>query len=458
MMRLDDAAREINGYVTMSGISAGRAFSDSRAIEPGGLFVALRGDRFDGHDFVCEVLANGAAAALVDRVWADAHGAGLPLLVVDDTLKGLGLLAAWWRSRFPIPLIGITGSNGKTTVKEMCAAILRAHFGVDAVLATRGNFNNHIGLPLTLLSLEPVHRAAVIEMGMNHPGEITYLTHIAKPTIALVNNAQRAHLEGLGSLESVARAKGEIFAGLGDGGTAVINADDPHAQVWIDLNQVRPMIRFGLDHEADMVASAHDGLGEELMQVRVDRETVDLKLPLAGRHNARNALAALAATRAAGVPLATAVAALTRFSGVKGRLQRQRGLHGALLIDDTYNANPDSMRAAIDVLVTEPGRRVFVMGDMGEVGETAGQVHSEIGGYAKSMGVDRLLCLGEHSTAAVHNFGAGAEHFTRIDDLVRAVKKELDAHMTVLVKGSRFMRMERVVDAIADRGEKKNAA
>lgn len=458
MMRLDDAARAIGGHATMPETVAGRAFSDSRAIVPGGLFVALRGDRFDGHDFVREVISHGAAAALVDRAWADAHGAGLPLLVVDDTLTSLGQLAAWWRGRFAIPLIGITGSNGKTTVKEMCAAILRAHFGVDAVLATGGNLNNHIGLPLTLLALESTHRAAVIEMGMNHPGEITYLTHIAKPTIALVNNAQRAHLEGLGSLESVARAKGEIFAGLIEGGTAVINADDPHAQVWVDLNQARPMFSFALDHEADMVASAHDGLGEELMQIRVDGKTIRLTLPLAGRHNARNALAALSATRAAGVPLATAVDALTHFSGVKGRLQRQHGLHGALLIDDTYNANPDSMRAAIDVLATQPGRRVFVMGDMGEVGETAGQVHNEVGGYAKSMGVDRLLCLGDHSAAAAHNFGAGADHFTRIDDLVKALKKELDAHTTVLVKGSRFMRMERVVDAIADKGEKKNAA
>ena len=431
--------------------------TDSRSVTPGMLFVALKGDRFDGHDFVREVLAKGAAGAMVERAWADANP-GLPLIAVNDTRLALGQLAAAWRGRFAIPLIGVTGSNGKTTVKEMCAAILRAQYaGDDSVLATAGNLNNDIGLPLTLLKLRTSHRAAVIEMGMNHAGEIDYLTRLAAPTVALVNNAQRAHLEGLGSLQNVALAKGEIFAGLPADGVAVFNADDVQADIWRELSRERRQLTFGLDQAADVRGRfAGHGLGGELRLATVQGEIL-VMLAVPGSHNARNACAAAAATLAAGVTVASVKRGLEQFAGIKGRLQRRSGRMGAAVVDDSYNANPDSMRAAVDVLAAVPGKRILVMGDMGEAGAAASQFHDEIGGYAKSHGIDRLLCLGELSAAAAANFGEGGQHFQRIEDLVKALLAELEPQATVLVKGSRFMRMERVVDAIVEEGT-SNAA
>lgn len=438
-----DGAAEIKGITT-----------DSRKVTPGQLFVALRGEHFDGHAFVDEVLRAGAAAAVVEKKWADLHG-GRPLIAVDDPRLALGRLAAHWRRCFDIPVIGITGSNGKTTVKEMCAAILRTHLRADAVLATAGNFNNDIGLPLTLFGLNESHHAAVIEMGMNHPGEIAYLTRIAAPTVALVNNAQRAHLAGLGTVRDVAAAKGEIFQGLAEDGIAVINADDPNADLWRSLAANHAILSFGLDTKADVTGRAELHHFSSRLHVATPMGNVDFELPVPGLHNARNALGAMAACLAARVPLETIVRGLESYGGVKGRLQKKVGHQGAHVIDDTYNANPDSMRAAIDVLAALPGKRVFVMGDMGEVGEAAGQFHDELGGYAKSMGIDRLYCLGEHCVAATHNFGDGGQHFEKLEPLVKALEKDLDGETTVLVKGSRFMRMERVVDAITDNGEKK---
>ncbi|CAB1370243.1 UDP-N-acetylmuramoyl-tripeptide--D-alanyl-D-alanine ligase [Denitratisoma oestradiolicum] len=451
MMDLQQAAQACAGNTQQGEIVFSAVSTDSRSIGSGELFVALRGERFDGHDFVAEVLARGAAAALVDRVWAESRPdrEALPLVVVDDTRLALGRLAAHWRAGFEIPLIGITGSNGKTTVKEMCAAILRAHYGSDeSVLATAGNLNNDIGLPLTLLKLRPGHRAAVIEMGMSHRGEIAYLTRIARPTVALVNNAQRAHLEGLGSLLEVARAKGEIFEGLDADGVAVLNADDPNGELWRSLNIGREVIGFGVDGPAEVSAQVTSQGYASRMSLATPAGSAELLLPLPGLHNARNALAAVAATLAAGVPLANILGALGRYTGVKGRLQQRPGRNGALLIDDTYNANPDSMRAAVDVLAALPGRRILVIGDMGEVGHAGGQFHDELGGYAKSMGIDRLYCLGDLSAAAAANFGEGGEHFKRIESLLAALLQELGEDTTVLIKGSRFMRMERVVEAL----------
>ena len=397
----------------------------------------------------------GAVGALVSEEFAAAHP-DLPLIAVTDTRLALGALAAQWRGRFSIPLIGITGSNGKTTVKEMCAAILRAqHADGDSVLATVGNLNNDIGLPLTLLKLRQSHRAAVIEMGMSHIGEIDYLTRLAQPAVALVNNAQRAHLEGLGSLQNVALAKGEIFAGLPADGVAVFNADDAQVDIWRELSRERRQLTFGLDHPADVrgIFTGH-GLGGELRLATPQGEiTVSLAVP--GSHNARNACAAAAATQAAGASAAAVKQGLEQFAGTKGRLQRRSGLKGAVVVDDSYNANPDSMRAAIDVLAGVPGRRILVMGDMGEIGAAAGQFHDEIGGYAKSHGIDRLLCLGELSTAAAANFGEGGQNFQRVEDLVKVLQAELEPQTTVLVKGSRFMRMERVVNEIVEKNEDK---
>jgi len=453
MMTLTEASLATGGIATDGAIEFAGVSTDSRSIAAGELFVALDGERFDGHDFVADVLGRGAAAAMVSRAWAARHGAGLRLLAVDDTRLALGHLAAHWRDAFAIPLLGITGSNGKTTVKEMCASILRAQFGDDAVLATAGNLNNDIGLPLTLLRLRAHHRAAVIEMGMNRAGEISYLTRLASPTVALVNNAQRAHLEGLGSLAAVAQAKGEIFEGLGSDGVAVINADDPHALRWRELAAGRAVIDFGLAGPAAVTARVAQDYFSSRLTLATPKGSCQFELHVAGLHNARNALAAAAACIAADVPLEAVSRGLSGYRGIKGRLQLKPGVHGARVIDDTYNANPDSMRAAVDVLAALPGRRLLVIGDMGEVGEAGGQFHDELGGYAKSMGIDRLYCLGDLSPAAAHTFGHGGAHFGRVDDLIRALKPELNETATVLVKGSRFMRMERVVEAIEKREE-----
>jgi UDP-N-acetylmuramoyl-tripeptide--D-alanyl-D-alanine ligase len=454
MMTLHEAARAIGAEAQGADAGFSGVCTDSRGDVAGALFIALKGDNFDGHAYVAAVLAAGAAGAVVQADFAAAHPE-LPLIRVGDTRLALGALAAQWRGRFTLPLIGVTGSNGKTTVKEMCAAILRAHFGhvPDSVLATAGNFNNDIGLPLTLLKLRASHRAAVIEMGMNHPGEIDYLTRLARPSVALVNNAQRAHLEGLGSLQDVALAKGEIFTGLAPDGIAVFNADDAQADVWRELSRERQTLSFGLDQPADVSARfvAH-GLGGDLCLL-TPWGAIDLSLAVAGTHNARNACAAAAATLAAGASTAAVKEGLEGFAGVKSRLQQRPGRKGARVVDDSYNANPDSMRAAVAVLAAVPGKRIFVMGDMGEIGSAAGQFHDEIGGYAKSRGIDRLLCLGALSVAAAANFGEGGQHFTRLDDLLRTLLAELDAQTTVLVKGSRFMRMERVVDAIVEKNE-----
>jgi len=425
--------------------------TDTRAIAPGQLFIALAGERFDAHDFLDQAVAAGAVALLVSR--EDEIPAGVPAVVVADTRLALGRLAAAWRARFALPVLAVTGSNGKTTTKEMIAAILKARFG-DAVLATRGNFNNDIGLPLTLLGLNEGHRAAVIEMGMNHPGEIAYLAPIGRPTVAVVTNAQRAHLEGMGDLDEVAREKGSIYSGLADGGVAVVNADDAYADFWQGQAAPHPVLRFGFAPTAAVRGTVHQHGLDIRLDIAAPQGEASLTLKVPGAHNARNALAAAAACLAAGVPMAEVVAGLEAFSGVKGRLQRRGGEAGAIVLDDTYNANPDSVRAGIDVLAATIGRKVLVLGDMGEIGEASAQYHDEIGGYAKSQGVDRLFALGEAVGAAVRNFGEGARQFKDVDALVAALKPELTAETTVLVKGSRFMKMERVADAIAA-GEKQ---
>jgi UDP-N-acetylmuramoyl-tripeptide--D-alanyl-D-alanine ligase len=444
--QLSQVAAAVGGQLLGSDCRITGVSTDTRAVASGQLFIALRGERFDAHDFLEPALAAGAAALLV----ADAGRvpAGASAVVVDDTRLALGRLAAAWRRQFSLPVIAVTGSNGKTTTKEMIAAILKAAFG-DAVLATRGNFNNDIGLPLTLLGLDATHRAAVIEMGMNHPGEIGYLTRIGAPTVALVTNAQRAHLEGMGDLDEVAREKGTIFAGLPADGIAVINADDAYAGFWREQVGSQPVRSFGIDQPADVRATLRQHGLESALVLQAAEGEIEFTLAIPGRHNARNALAAAAACLAAGLPLSAVAAGLAAFAGVKGRLQRRSGRNGAQILDDTYNANPDSVRAGIDVLAATVGRKVLVLGDMGEIGEASGQYHDEIGGYAKSQGIDRLFALGDASQQAVRNFGEGARHFCNVDKLIVAVDKELGPETTVLVKGSRFMKMERVADALA---------
>ncbi|MBS1131965.1 MAG: UDP-N-acetylmuramoyl-tripeptide--D-alanyl-D-alanine ligase [Proteobacteria bacterium] len=443
---LSQVAQAVQGRLIGADVSIDGVSTDTRAISEGQLFIALAGENFDAHDFLAPAIAAGATALMV----ADESKVptGVSAVVVDDTRLALGCLAAAWRAKFNLPVIAVTGSNGKTTTKEMVAAILKAAFGA-AVLSTRGNLNNDIGLPLTLLGLRASHRAAVIEMGMNHPGEIGYLAPIGAPTVALITNAQRAHLEGMGDLDEVAREKGSIFLGLPANGVAVINADDAYAGLWRGMAGGRPVRTFGIDNAADVSAKVRQHGLEIGLELSAPEGDAALTLSIPGRHNARNAVAAAAACLAAGIPMVAVIAGLEAFSGVKGRLQRRTGKQGAEILDDTYNANPDSVRAGIDVLAATIGRKLLVLGDMGEIGEASGQYHDEIGGYAKSQGIDRLFALGEAAQQAVRNFGEGAKHYCNVDKLIAAVDKELGPETTVLVKGSRFMKMERVADALA---------
>lgn len=423
--------------------------TDSRKVAPGELFVALHGDKFDGHDYVASCLQQGAAAVMVDHAMAaPSLPPDAPVLVVADTRLALGKLAAHWRLKFNIPLAAITGSNGKTTVKEMLASILRSASSPDSVLATEGNLNNDIGLPLTLLKLRAQHQYAVIEMGMNHPGEIDSLTRIAQPSVALVNNAQPAHLAGLGSVEAVALAKGEIFAGLQPTGVAVINQDDPHAALWKKLAQPHTVITFGLETAADVSADVDLQASGSSLQLQTPVGRATLHLQVAGLHNARNALAATAAALAMGISLPVIVQGLEHFSGVKGRLQRKPGHGGALVIDDSYNANPASMQAAIEVLANMPGQKLLVIGDMGELGAEASAHHVLIGKKAKRAGIHKLFALGELSRNTVLAFGSEAQHFQSPQTLAAVLETYLVPNTTVLVKGSRFMQMDRVVDLI----------
>lgn len=456
MMLLSEAAKAIKGRLLGTDIAFEAVASDSRAIGQGDLFVALQGERFDGHDFVLPCFAAGANAAMVSRRVADAG----PQLLVDDTRTGLRELAHYWRGKFDITVAAVTGSNGKTTVKEMLSSILAARAGSDdAVLATKGNLNNDIGVPLTLLRLRASHRYAVVEMGMNHAGEIALLTRIAEPTVALINNAHAAHLEGLGSVEAVANAKGEIFQGLASGGTAVINADDDFAPLWRELAAPHKVLTFGLKQAADVSADYLQRSDSTMMKLQAPQGTVLIMLPLVGLHNVHNALAAATVALAMQVPLADIAAGLQRFSGVKGRLQSKAGRKGATIIDDTYNANPASVTAAIYVLGNCPGKRILVLGDMGELGEQAAACHREVGGSAKKAGIDVLMALGELSAEAVQAFGAGAQHFTSVEALVAELEPLLGSGTTVMVKGSRFMRMERIVALlIADREKENNYA
>ena len=447
-MRLSEAATMLGAGLTGADADVLGVSTDSRTLQPGDLFIALRGQKFDGGAFAAQALQQGAAGVVLDATQAPGVA---PAIRVDDTRLALGKLAAAWRSRFAIPVIAITGSNGKTTVKEMTAQILRVESGLnDTVLATEGNLNNDIGLPLMLLRMHPAHRYAVLEMGMNHSGEIDYLTRIARPDVALINNAQAAHVGMLGSVEGVARAKGEIFNGLADTGIAIINADDPYVGLWRGMNSGRTVLSFGLSEDATIRGEYHaSGYGAAL-RIATPKGALELEIRVPGEHNVCNALAATAAAFAVGARGASIVAGLSGFTGVKGRLIRLPALHGSTFIDDTYNANPDSVRAALTVLATRPGKKILVLGDMGELGEEASALHAQIGVAARSAGVEKLFALGEQSKKTAAAFGTGAMHFERIQELLADLENELTPDTTVLVKGSRFMHMERVVQSFAD--------
>lgn len=410
---------------------------DSRHVQAGDLFLALRGERFDAHDFVPQV-ADKASAALVSRV----VDVPLPQVLVDDVRLALGRLAAAWRQRFQQPLVGLTGSNGKTTLKEMLTAILSLQ---GQTLATTGNLNNDIGMPLTLLGLRETDAFAVIEMGANHFGEIDYLTRIACPDVAIINNAGAAHLEGFGDVAGVARAKGEIFNGLSATGVAIINADDAYADYWQHLNPHRKVLRFGITNAADVQGGS---TVEMPFYLQAQGQTVAVNLQLLGRHNQMNALAATAAALALGVSLDTIRQGLESLQPVKGRLNPKSGKQGCRVIDDTYNANPTSTVAAIEVLSGLPGKKILVLGDMGELGETGEQQHAAIGRQAAQAGIDELFTLGRLSAHASRAFGHAAQAHDELETLLMALDSSLQPGAQVLVKGSRAMRMERVVDAL----------
>ena len=427
-----------------------RVHTDTRSLQAGDLFVALKGERFDAHDYLAQALASGAAAAIAERGLTEA---GMPGLRVADTQQALTHLARAWRQRMHLPLIAVAGSNGKTTVTQMIASILHAWLG-DAAFATAGNLNNHIGVPLTLLRLRQDgavhHRAGVVELGMNHPGEIAELAAITAPTVALVNNAQREHQEFMATVEAVALENGAAISALGASGVAVFPADDEHAPVWHQLAGTRPMLTFALTGAADVTCHAEWSGDHWAVLLQTPAGAVTTTLFVAGWHNVKNALAATACALAAGCPLDAIGRGLEAFEPVKGRSQVKAFVHhgrSCTLIDDSYNANPDSVAAALELLASLPAPHLMVLGDMGEVGLDGEQFHSEAGSLADELGIEHMFTLGELSAAAART-NQHARHFDDMPALIAAVLEELPQVASVLVKGSRFMRMERVVEAV----------
>lgn len=423
-----------------------RVHSDTRTLQQGDLFVALRGDRFDANDFLAQAKASGAVAALAER---GLKAAGLAGIEVPDAKAALGVLATAWRRHCHLPVIAVTGSNGKTTVTQMIASILRAAQG-EAALATVGNLNNHIGVPLTLLRLRATHRLAVVELGMNHPGEIAELAAIAQPTVALVNNAQREHQEFMHTVEAVARENGCALQALPATGVAVFPADDEFTPLWRELAGSRAVLSFALDAPADVTAQADWQVDHWAVTLRTPQGDAAVALRIAGRHNVKNALAATASALAAGVPLARIAEGLNAFQPVNGRSQvRPLSRQGVALtlVDDSYNANPDSVRAAIDVLAALPAPRWLLLGDMGEVGDQGPAFHAEVGAHARASGIEHFWCAGAMTADAARAWGEGARHFATQPELLAALPAA-PAFASVLVKGSRFMKMEQVVAAL----------
>jgi len=436
-LTLGDIAEMAGGRLVGHDASVTSVSTDTRSLSDGALFVALKGPNFDGHHFVAQALDSGAAAALV----SEAVDAEIPQVVVEDTRLALGRLASAWRDRLGLPVIALTGSNGKTTVKEMIASIMSTK---GSVLATRGNLNNDIGVPLTLLSIRAHHQYAVIEMGANHLEEIRYLAQLAKPNIGLVNNAGPAHLEGFGDLDGVARGKGELFECLAPGATAILNADDAYFDYWSSLLEGKQVISFGGAANADVRAE----LDDEAFFIEAGGERMLVSLPVPGRHNRMNALAAAASCMAAGATLAEVRQGLEGLDSVAGRLNERAGLNGSVILDDTYNANPASFRAGIEVLAEHPGTRILVLGDMGELGEETERLHAEVGVFARDKNLDQLMGVGDFASGTVSAFGSGGRHYADKSSLVADLKRELKAGVTALIKGSRSMAMEEVVNAV----------
>lgn len=446
-LSLSQVAEMTGGRMYGDDVTLESVATDSRLVKNDQLFIAIKGDRFDAHEFVKDLEGKAGAALVHKKIDCD-----LPQVVVGDSLEGLADLAAAWRKQFKKPVIGLTGSNGKTTLKEMLAAILSVE---GNVLATHGNLNNNIGMPLTLLRLRDEHDFGVIEMGANHFKEIEFLTAIACPDVAVVNNAGAAHLEGFGDLEGVAQAKGEIFIGLGTHGIAVINADDTFADYWKDLNEDREFITFGIDNEAKI--SGHL-LSDGGLMIKAGNTEVRANLKLLGRHNAMNALAATAVSTALGIKLENIIEGLESLHPVKGRLAPVAGIYNWKILDDTYNANPDSTVAAIEVLAQRK-KTAIVLGDMAELGENSEELHELIGVKAKEVGINRMYCLGANSARACAKFGKNGKSFVDMGDLLSTLRNDFaddkDADLTILIKGSRSMKMERAVEALSSNNQER---
>jgi UDP-N-acetylmuramoyl-tripeptide--D-alanyl-D-alanine ligase len=447
---LRDAATAIGGQLVGEDRPYGAVATDSRTLAPGALFVALRGPNFDGREFVAAAAARGAIGAIVEGAVAHA----LPQVVVPDALRALQELAKAWRADFTLALVAVGGSNGKTTAKEMTAGILSR---MGQCMATHGNLNNHIGVPLTLMRLELTHRSAVIEMGANRIGDVSGLMHLARPTVGLITNAGAEHLEGFGNLDGVAQGEGEMVSCLEPQATAIINADDAYAGYWRKVATARRIVTFGVHADADFMAK--DSLQTIERGEFVTRFTLEcplgrrpITLKVGGAHNIGNALAAAAAAGAAGASLEEIAAGLADFRAVAGRLQLKAGPRDSWIIDDSYNANPSSVRAGLEVLRSLPGATWLVLGDMAELGEYAEDSHAHMGAYARDCGIKRLFAVGPQSSRAVETFGSGAEWFADADSLTRRLQTELAPGVTVLIKGSRVNRLERVVQALTGGG------
>ena len=430
---------------------------DTRNLNAGDLFIALKGERFDGHDFVAESGVCGAVAAMVERE----INVTLPQIVVKNTIDGLTNLASSWRRHCSAVVVALTGSNGKTTTKTLLASVLEKKFNV---LSTRGNLNNHIGVPLTLLALREQHQVAVLELGANHPGEISQLSKLVKPTVALILNAAPAHLTGFSSVDGVARAKGELFEYLVDGGIAVLNGDDPYYEYWLSLLKGYQVVTFGIecadDSNIDVKGWVSSDKFSDAFEIEIERRRQHLHLALSGKHNLSNALATAAVAHGLGISFDDIVAGLEAVKPMPGRLCELAGLFGTRVIDDSYNANPSSLVAALKVLGKYQGERWLVLGDMAELGAEAQRLHAESGCIARQYGVCRLFALGEMSRQAADSFGEGGECFDSCEDLIEHLGSQLLAKnsesLTILIKGSRSARMERVVQALeAPHGETK---
>ena len=443
-MSLSHAADAINARYVGHDVTFNGCNTDTRSISRDNLFIALHGEKYDGHDFIMQAEHYASSLMLSRDV---PHS--LPVLMVDDTRKSMGLLARYWREQMPIPLVAITGSNGKTTVKEMIKSILST---VACVHAATGNYNNDIGVPLTLFGLDDNHQYAVIEMGANHTGEIEWLSAIARPDVAVITQCAPAHLEGFGSINSVAKAKSEIFAGLRSGGTAVINRDDDYADYWLQGLGKQKHRTFAIENEqANVRALDIKTLQEKAMTsfvLKTKQQQIEIELPLLGKHNVMNALAAATCCLSLGIPLDSVRNGLATMQSVAGRLQLKYGMNRSRIIDDTYNANPVSLQAAVRVLSGYKGKRLMVLGDMGELGNTEKQLHIDAGNQAREAGIEALYTLGSLSHYASNAFGKNAQHFESHETLFNALAKQLDEKTTVLVKGSRSMQMEKIVNAL----------